>query len=145
MRKLSLKTCQFIISLLLIGSLLGCATITKETPTQIKPIFHKHKWDYQTGKCWICGATFRPMKVKSTQARLKDSKQIFINALMIESGLSEPDATILWERYKLSGTKGFANYLIQTNPFFKIDRVYIDFVERVKVRTKILKRGKYEK
>jgi hypothetical protein len=110
---------------------------------------HKHAWDKDTGKCLICGATYSPMRTASTQARLKDSKQIFINALMIESGLSEPDATILWEKYLLAkpnmkpNRKGFANYLIVTNPFQKIDRVYIDFVERIKVRTKILKRGAY--
>ena len=103
---------------------------------------HKHQWDKDSSKCWICGATFRPMKVKSTQARLKDSKQTMINAIMIESALSEPEVTILWERYKLSGVKDFALYLIKANPFQKQDWIYIDFMERVKVRTKILKRTK---
>ena len=82
------------------------------------------------------------MKVKSTQVRLKDSKQTMINAIMIESALSEPEVTILWERYKLSGVKDFALYLIKANPFQKQDWIYIDFMERVKVRTKILKRTK---
>ena len=103
---------------------------------------HKHQWDKDSGKCWICGVTFSPMKVKSTHARLKDSKQTMINAIMIESALSEPEVTILWERYKLSGVKDFALYLIKANPFQKQDWIYIDFMERVKVRTKILKRTK---
>jgi hypothetical protein len=126
-----------IVLALLLFLISGCASTRMQK--------HEHRWDKDTGRCWICGVTFSPMKVKSTQARLKDNRQTMINAIMAESGLPEPEATILWERYKLSGTKGFANYLIQTNPFFKIDRVYIDFVERVKVRTKILKRGRYEK
>ena len=121
----------FIICIILVNS--GCAHV-------IKP--HIHQWDKSTGKCWICGATFSPMKMKSKQARLKDSKQVMIQAIMIESGMTEPEATILWEKYKQSNIHGLAPYLIQTNPFQKIDRVYIDLVERIKVRTKILKRGR---
>jgi len=119
----------------------GCVATQSEIKTNIVKI-HKHRWDYDTGRCWICDASFSPMKVKSkTALRLnKNSKQVMINAIMIEFGLSEPDATILWEKYKRSEIEGFAGYLIETNPFQKIDRVYTDLVERVKVRTKILKR-----
>ena len=73
-------------------------------------------------------------------------KTTFIQAIMVESGLSEPDTTILWERYKRSGIKGFARYLIKTNYFERLtghgvrDDVYIDFVERLKVQTKMLKK-----
>ena len=128
----------------------GCATAHKEITTEIKAISkfqvkpHIHRWDKDTGRCWICGATYSPMKVKVKTTRLKDSKQVMIQAIMIESSLSEPEATILWERYKMSDIRGFAPYLIKANPMFLIDRFYTDFVERVKVRTKILKRG-YEK
>ena len=133
-------------SIALVILLSGCITSSTIIETDTIPKIHIHQWDKQTGKCWICGVIYSPMKVKSTQTRLKNSKQTMINALMIENGLSEPEATILWEnykKYKISPNKrDFANYLIETNPYQKIDRLYIDFVERVKVRTKILKRNK---
>jgi hypothetical protein len=70
---------------------------------------------------------------------------------MIESGLSEPEATILWERYKKSDKIKLSDYLINTNYWFKLtghglrDDIYVKLVELIKVRTKMLKRGRYEK
>lgn len=83
--------------------------------------------------------------------RIKDSKQVMIRAIMIESGLSEPEATILWERYKKSDKIKLSDYLINTNYWFKLtghglrDDIYVKLVELIKVRTKMLKRGRYEK
>ena len=76
---------------------------------------------------------------------LKDNKKVLIKAIMIEGHMSEPEATILWEKYKHFKLSSFRDYLIFVNPKFIQDRYYIDFIERVKVRTKILKRGYYEK
>ena len=130
----------------------GCASNPIRQDIRIIPIdntpivkVHKHcvhQWDYDTGKCWTCNASFSPMKTKIKTARLKDNKQVMIHAIMIETGLSEPEATILWEKYKRSNIKGMAPYLIEINPYQKIDRIYIDLMERIKVRTKILKRNK---
>ena len=148
---------RYLLAVLLLLS--GCATTHKENTPEIKAISkpipktisqfrikpHIHKWDKQTGICWICGASFNPIhKKQHTKVARLNSKQTMVNAIVIESGLPEPEATILWERYKMSGIRGFAPYLIKANPMFLIDRFYTDFVERVKVRTKILKRG-YEK
>jgi hypothetical protein len=103
---------------------------------------HKHVWDKETGHFWICGAIYAPVRFKKNSVRLKDSQQIMIKAIMIEGEMPEVEATMLWERYKRSGIKGFLNYLIEVNPFFRQDRIYVSFVEKVKIRTKILKRTK---
>jgi hypothetical protein len=78
--------------------------------------------------------------VEIAKIRLKDSKQVIIRAIMIEGSLSEPEATVLWVKYTQSDYKDFITYLIEINPHDKQVRIYKDFVERVKVRTKMLKR-----
>ena len=124
-----------LIALLLLS---GCAANTIK-PDIIKVC--KHQWDKQTGQCWICGASYSPIQKEQKKIKYKlSAKDIITQAIMTESGLSEPDAVILWDKYKRSSIKGFARYLIQVNPYYKQNWVYIDFVERVKVRTKILKR-----
>ena len=77
--------------------------------------------------------------------RLKDSKQTIIRAIMIEGDMPEPEATILWEGYKTSNLRDFSEYLIAICPYQVSDSQIINAVERMKIRTKILKRRKYEK
>ena len=76
--------------------------------------------------------------------RIKDSNQAIIKAISIESGFNEAISKVLWDKYKLSSYKKLSLYLIKTNPEEIQDKYYIMFVERVKARAKILKRGYYE-
>jgi len=146
-----------VILALLLFCMSGCAgrAIVRPDPkiaTVIKS--HKHAWDKETGNCLICGATYNPMIEKLRQTRRMENKLVMISAIMTESGLSEPEATILWEDYQMLKTKKIntlAKYMIDikfspANDGFTLrDDIFVRFVERVKIRTKILKRGGYEK
>lgn len=97
------------------------------------------------------GAPRYPTYPKKTIHLYKDIKDTFIKAIQIECGLSESGAMILWEAYKTSEYKKLSIFLIKTNYFTRIysyglqDRVYLMMVERVKARTKLLKKLKYAK
>ena len=117
----------------------GCASNIQIIPTTIK--IHKHQWDKDTGLCWICGVKYSPMTPKVKFERIKNSKQTIIKAIMLEAPATETQATVVWEKYKHFNCPSFKDYLININADYLQDRYYVDFVERVKVRTKILKRG----
>lgn len=103
--------------------------------------FHKHEWDKDSGICWICKAEWNPIPITKKE-RIKtikfNAKDIIIEAIVFETKFSKSYAIVLWEKYKNSGIKGFADYLIKTNPLQLTDACYIQFVEQVKARTKII-------
>jgi hypothetical protein len=78
------------------------------------------------------------------------SKDVFIKSIMIESDslilpskLTESEALVLWENYERSGISGFYNFLIKTDLFNRLDKIYLKFVKKIKARSKILKRKSY--
>ena len=120
----------------------GCASNIQIIPTTIK--IHKHQWDKDTGICWICKTRYSPMRKRevTTSKKYKSSKVTIVKAITEEFSLDEPNATILWERYKRSNSKSFVDYLLKYNPLWIRNDLYILLVERIKTRTKILKRTK---
>ena len=84
----------------------------------------------------------------------KSKEKAVIKAIMIESGLSEPEAVILWGKYiqaKTEEINTLAKYMINIqyspnkNGFSLRYDLFENLVERVKVRTRMLKRKRYEK
>jgi len=119
-----------------------------------KALYIGEKMRYLLILCVLLSGCAIPLRIsydelkKTHRTILKDSKQIIILSIVKEGNLTEPEASVLWEKYKSSNIKGLSVWLIKTNYFAELhywglqDRYYIDFVKRVKARTKMFKRGR---
>ena len=97
--------------------------------------------------CLLLSSCSIPIKLSYDRKllRLRNSNIVITKAISMVGKITEAQAITLWENYKASGIKGFDKYLIKFNPYEVRDIYYINFVKGVKARTKILKRGYYEK
>lgn len=119
--------------LILIMFLSGCAIPIKMTTQISSKDIEYQEMVYQRNRNKII--QIRPYKNK---------QKTIITALTMEVGnrdgfLSEPQAMNLWKDYKNSNCKSLESYLIETNPYFFIDKIYKSMVKNWKERTKILK------
>jgi hypothetical protein len=73
----------------------------------------------------------------------KLTEMIESDSLILPSKLTESEALVLWENYERSGISGFYNFLIKTDLFNRLDKIYLKFVKKIKARSKILKRKSY--